>query len=342
MPSTDRRRFLAALGTAGATAVAGCAAFATGAPDVDAHTGLDRDASAALEDTPVYLAGETGELPDPPTAADSLAAAEVALATPSADRAALASAFRDGTTVAFARGGCQDALAGLLAAVADDYRYGTETVRARPVDVAVAVPAGDTAATYTFVREGGWPEPVLDPVGWAEHGRLPDCRTFVPEHTNDDEFEHAGAAHVVGRLETGETYASRSVASVARQAGERFVRLRTTLHAAANDGYAVEEAVREADLPDDQRIHELFPNPHTSGGVQVANRSDATRSTFRVEFTPADDRARGALTGCGGFETQGTLAYDHLTSVQWKRDGLLETSRHYGGATGRGEWHLDA
>ncbi|MFC6734511.1 hypothetical protein [Haladaptatus sp. GCM10025893] len=161
---------------------------------------------------------------------------------------------------------------------------------------------------------------MLDPVGWALVGRLPDCDTFVPESSTDDAFQYAGATHLVGRLPTGETYAARSEASVTQQDAGLFVRLRTKLHAAANEGYAVEEAVRETDLPDDQRMHTVYPNPHTKNGVQVANVSDTTRSTFEIEVTPASPRARSALTGCGGFRTKGALAYDYRTSFQWKQD----------------------
>lgn len=340
MPSSNRRGFLAALGTAGTVGLAGCSSFTTSAADVDPHTGLDQDTSAALEDRAVYLAGDTDDLPRPPETTDSLSEADVALATPDANRADLAAAFRDGKLVAFAGDGSQDALAELLDAVSADYQYGLERVRGRPIGLAAAEPRAGTAATYTFVREGGWDEPVLDPLGWVEHGRLPDCQTFVPERSRDDQYERAGSAHVVGRLESGETYASRTEASVNRESGERFVRLRSKLHAAANDGFPVEEAVRETDLPDDQPIHHVFPNVHTRNGVQARNTSSTLRSTFGVAFTPKSDRARGALTGCGGLRTEGSLAYDYRASFQWQRDRLLDSDRHYGSASGRGEWHL--
>ncbi|MFB6101558.1 MAG: hypothetical protein ABEJ73_03235 [Haloplanus sp.] len=155
-------------------------------------------------------------------------------------------------------------------------------------------------------------------------------------------FQYAGAAHIVGRLPTDETYVARSEASTSRQDAGLFVRLQTRLHAAANGGFAVEKAVREADFPDDQRLDEVYPNSHTKSGVQVANVSDTIRSTFAIEVTPASPRARSALTGCGGLQTEGGLAYDHRTSFQWKRDGLLDTDRHYGSATGRGEWAFNA
>lgn len=52
----------------------------------------------------------------------------------------------------------------------------------------------------------------------------------------DDMFGYAGAAHVVGRLATGEVCVSRSEASISRQDAGLFVRLRTKLHAAAKTG----------------------------------------------------------------------------------------------------------
>jgi hypothetical protein len=343
MPSTNRRQFLVAAGVAGVTGLAGCSELGnSGRPDVDPHTGLTDDPSAELETEAVFLAGDAGSLPDPPETAASVADADVVLATRSADRRTLVGAFRDGKPVAFAGHDAQDALVDVLSRVGDDYTFGTETVRARPVDPVVAVPRGDTVATYTLVDEGGWDDPVLDGLGWALGGRVPDCRTFVPEHSSDSLFAHAGATHVAGRLETGEAYASRTTASVSRQEGDQYVRLRTTLHAEASDGYAVEEALREADLPDDQRLHEVWPNPHSQHGVRVANVSDTVRSRFGVEVTPDSARARSALTGCGGLQTEGGLAYDHRTSVDWKRDGLLGADRRYAEATGRGEWHLGA
>jgi len=286
----------------------------------------------------VYLAGDRSELPTPPTTTDSLADADAVLATATANRPTLTRAFRAGKPVAIAGGDATAAVRSLLDSVRADYSFGVETVRARPVSVVVAVPRSDTVETFTVVTEGGWDAPVLDPLGWALVGRVPECDTFVPESSTDDTFEYAGATHVVGRLPTGETYANRSVASVSRQEADRFVRLRTKLHAAANEGYGIEEAVRETDLPDDQRLDSVYPNPHTNDGVQVANVSDSSRSTFEIEVTPASSRARSALTGCGGFQTEGTLAYDYRTSFQWKNDSILDTDRHYGSATGRGEW----
>jgi len=340
MPSTSRRRLLVAAGTAGVAGLAGCSALGSDRPDVDAHSGLADDPSEELETEAVFLAGDASDLPDPPETAAGVDDADVVLATASADRQPLATALRDGKAVAFAGGGAQDALVDVLSRVGDDYTFGTEMVRGRPVDPVVAVPRGDTVATYTLVDEGGWDDPVLDGLGWALGGRVPDCRTFVPESSMDDQFAYAGTAHVAGRLETGEAYASRTVASLADLDAGRFVRLRTTLHAEANDGYAVEEAVREADFPDDQHLDDVWPNPHSREGVRVANVSDTVRSQFGVEVTPDSDRARSALTGCGGLQTEGELAYDHRTSVDWKRDGLLGADRRYAEATGRGKWHL--
>lgn len=342
MPSTSRRRFLAAAGTAATTAVSGCSAFTTSVADVDPGTGLDADTSAGLDGVAVYLAGETSDLPDPPTTTDSLADADAVLATPDANLADVVAAFRAGTTVAFAGGDAQRAVADALAAD-DNHRYGTETVVGRPVSVAAAVPHGDAASTYAFVDEGGWDDPVLDPVGWVEHGRLPACDTFVPESSADDEYAYAGSAFVAGRLETGETHATRTTATTRQyDDGERRVRLRTTVHAAANDGYAVDEARRATDFPNDEELRSWFPNPHERNGVRVGNHSDLLEERLEVEFTPTNSRARGALTGCCGATTDGAVAYDHRTSFRWKRDDLLGDDRHYASATGRGEWHLDA
>lgn len=341
MPST-RRSFLAAAGTAGVAGLAGCAAFRSGLPDVNPATGLSQDTSHALDNEAVYLAGDASDLPDPPNTADSAADATAVLATPNADRVALARALRAGKPVAVAGGGCQDALHGLLRSVRQDYTFGVESVRGRPVPVAVADPRGDTVQTYTFVDDGGWEQPVLDSFGWALAGRVPECDTFVPESSMDDAFAYAGAATVAGRLETGETYASRTEASVARQNNERFVRLRTDLHAAANEGYPVEEAIRQMDFPNDQYLDDVWPNPNTRDGVQVGNYSSSIESKFEIQVTPESDRARATLTGCGGLQTQGEIAYDLRVSPQWKRDQLLGSDRHYAGATGRGEWHLDA
>ncbi|AFK21586.1 hypothetical protein E6P09_15645 (plasmid) [Haloferax mediterranei ATCC 33500] len=301
-------------------------------------TGLDQETGPALDEAAVYIAGDNSDLPKPSSTTESIEDAGAVLATAAASRTKLAQAFRAGKPVAVAGGGATDAMRGLLNSVREDYSFGIEMVRARPVKVVVADPRGDTVETYTFVAEGGWDDPVLDPFGWVLVGRLPECDTSVPESSVDDMFEYAGAAHVIGRLPTGETYASRSEVSVSQQETGQFARLQTKLHSAANERYAIEEAVREADFPDDQRLNEVYPNSHTQNGVQVANVSDTTRSTFAIKVTPASSRARSALTGCGGFQTEGKLAYDHRTSFQWKRDSLLNTNRHYASSTGRGEW----
>lgn len=340
MPSSSRRRFLAATSTAALIGSAGCVALGSSRSDVNPATGLSRDTSQALTDEVVYVAGNDDDLPSPSTTIDSLADASAVLATAAADQSTLTQALRSGKPVAVVGDGVTATIRGLLDRVQGDYSFGVETVRPRPVDIVVAAPRGDTVDTYTFLAEGGWNDPILDPFGWALAGRVPECDTFVPESSMDDLFEYAGAAHLVGRLQTGETFVSRSEASVSRQDAGLFVRLRTKLHTAANDGYAVEEAIRETDLPDDQRLHSVFPNPHTQNGVHVANVSDTTRSTFGIEITPESSRARSALTGCGGFRTEAPLAYDYRTSFQWKHNGLLDTNRHYGTATGRGEWSL--
>ncbi|GAA0264059.1 hypothetical protein [Halobacterium noricense] len=340
MPST-RRRFLAAVGTTGIAGFAGCSAFDGGRPDVNTGSGLHADTSRALDDEAVYLAGDTSDLPDPPKTAEAVAGADVVLATPSADRADLTRALRADKPVAFAGGGAQAALRDLLEAARGEYTFGVEAVRARPVETVVAVPGGSgTVETYTCVAEGGWADPVLDPLGWALAGRVPECDTFVPEASTDDSFEYVGAANVVGCLETGEAYASRTAASAAETDVGRFVRLQTAVHASAGDGYAVEEAVREMDLPDDQNIDDLYPNGYAEDDVGVVNSSDNLRSQFEIVVTPASDRARSALTGCGGFRTEGAVGYDYRSSFQWKRDRLLGSNRHYASATGRGEWHL--
>jgi hypothetical protein len=338
MPPSSRRRLLAAVGTAAAAGSAGCLGGTTSRPDVNPATGLSQDTSQALADESVYVLDADGDLPTPPKTADSLEAATAVLAAASADRAQFVDALRAGKPIAFAGNGGPDTMRATLESVADEYSFGVEAVRARPVEVVVADPRGDTVDTFTFVAEGGWDEPVLDPFGWALAGRIPECDTFTRESTMDDDFEYAGAAHVVGSLSTGETYAARSEASIERQDDELFVRLKTALHAAANDGYAIEEAIREADLPDDQHLDTVYPNPHSQNGVQIRNTSDIVRSTFGFELTPDSPRGRSAMTGCGGFRTENTLAYDHRTSVRWKRDTLLDTDRHYASPTGRGEW----
>jgi hypothetical protein len=318
--------------------MAGCTALGSSHPDVNPATGLAQETRQALDSEAVYVTGDDNDLPTPPTTTESLEDADAVLATASADRTKLVRAFHAGKPVAVAGGGATSAVRALLDTVREEYSFGMEMVRGRPVEVVVADPRGDTVETYTFVAEGGWTNPILDPFGWALVGRIPECDTFVPESSMDDMYEYAGAAHIVGRLPTGETYVSRSEASVSRQEAGRFVRLRTKLHAAANDGYAVEEAERETDFADDKRLDHVYPNTHTQNGVQVANESDTLRSTFGIKVTPKSSRARSALTGCGGLQTENRLAYDHRTSFQWKRDKLLDTDRHYGSTSGRGEW----
>lgn len=338
MPSTSRRRLLTAASTTGLAAVAGCAALGTSRPDVNSATGLAEETSQALTDEAVLVMDDDDALPKPPGTTESLDAADAVLASVTADRTKLAQAFRAGKPVAVAGRSATGVVQDLLDGVREEYSFGVEMVRARPVDVVVADSRGDTVETYTFIGEGGWDNPILGPLGWALVGRVPECDTSVPESSADNMFEYAGAAHIVGKLPTGETYASRSEASVSRQDAGLFVRLQTKLHAAANDGYAVEKAVREADFADDDPLMSVYPNPHTQNGVQVANVSDPIRSTFAIEVTPANSRARSTLTGCGGLQTEGGLAYDHRTSFQWKHERFLETDRHYGSATGRGKW----
>lgn len=337
----DRRSALR-LGSASlAGALAGCATLSTGPPAVDPHTGLARNPRANLAETPVALAGETGALPTPPETAPSLAAAHAVIATPGAATEPLAAAFRDGTAVAFAGSGAPAALAGLLEAVREDYHYGLETVSGRPVEVAVAEPRGDTVRTAQFVREGGWDDPVLDPVGWALDGRVPDCETFVPERSSDAQYERLGSAWLAGRLPGGETYAARTVGS--RYAGDevdRF-RLRSALHAAASGGYAVGDARRVADFANDEAVVKWFPNPHTQNGVRVSNQSAPVEERLDVTFEPASETARGALTGCCGATTT-AFAYDHRTTWRWTDAGLFGSGSHYGGGSGRGRWHVHA
>ncbi|WP_232819698.1 twin-arginine translocation signal domain-containing protein [Haloprofundus halophilus] len=279
MPSNSRRRFLAAAGIVGLAGVAGYYAHGSSRPDVNPATGLAQDTSQALNDEVVYIAGDASDLPNPPATTESLEDADAVLATATADRTKLAHAFRAGKPVAVAGSGANGAVHSLLDSVREDYSFGVEMVRARPVKVVVADPRGDTVETYTFVAEGGWDDPILDPFGWVLVGRVPECDTFVPESSMDDMFEYAGAAHIVGRLPTGETYASRSEASVSRQDADLFVRFQTKLHAAATDGYAVEEAVREVDFADDKRLTEVYPNTHTR---KTACRSQMCRIRYGV------------------------------------------------------------
>jgi hypothetical protein len=340
MPSRSRRELLEAAGTVALVGSAGCTALGSNRPDLNPSTGLSQDTSQALEDELVYVTGTDDDLPTPTNTTDSLADASAVLASATADRVVLTEGLRAGKPVAVAGDGATTTVRGLLDRVQEENSGGLETVRARPVPLVVADPRGGTVETFTFVGDGGWSDPVLDPFGWALTGRVPECDTFVPESSTDDQFEYAGAAHVVGRLQTGETFISRSEATVYRQDGDPSIRLRTGLHTAANEGYAIEEVVRETDLPDDQLLHTVFPNPHTQNGIEVTNASDTTRSTFGIRATPESPRARSALTACGGFRTEGTLAYDYLTSFQWKHNELLDTKRHYASPTGRGEWNF--
>ena len=199
---------------------------------------------------------------EPPTTTESLNDADAVLTTAGVDRTKLVQAFRAGKPVAVAGAGAVSAAHAFLDSVQAEYSFGMEMVRGRPVKVIVVDPRDDTVETYTFVAEGGWTDPILDPFGWALVGRVPDCDTSVPESSMDDMFEYAGAAHIVGRLPTGETYVSRSEASVSRQKDSFFAHLRTKLHAAANDGYAVEEAARETDFADDRPLDQVYPNTH--------------------------------------------------------------------------------
>lgn len=340
MPSSSRRGLLTAVASSSIFGIAGCSALENGRPDVNPATGLQQDTSQALDDEAVYVAGEGGGLPTPPTTAEELDSADAVLASASTARNELVEAFRSGKPVAVGGQGATSAVQGFLKDVRAEYSFGVEKVRGRPVPVVVADPRGDTVETYTFIDDGGWKNEVLDPFGWALVGRVPESDTAVPESSMDDSFEYVGAAHIVGRLSTGESYVSQSKASVSRGDGGRSVRLRTKLHAAANDGYAIESVRREADFADDERLQRVYPNPHTRNGVQVANVSDTLRSTFGIEATPANAESRSALTASGGLRTDGVLSYDHRTSFKWKRDDLLETDRHYGSSSGRGEWAI--
>lgn len=335
----NRRTFLRLGGGAVLGPLAGCSALADGPPDVETNTGLRGNPRVELDGVSVFLAGDAGDLPDPPTTTETLEDAEVVLATPDASMASLADAFRQGRVVAFAGGDAPAALASLLDSLRGAYSYGIETVKGRPVEVSVAVPGGDTVDTFQFVREDGWDDPVLDPLGWALHGRIPDCETFVPESTADDQYTHTGSAWIAGRLWSGETYAARTRASRHTNDTARRFRLRTTMHAAANDDYAVEEARRVADYPNDESLMDWFPNPHERNGIEVTNHSDLIEERLDVSFSPTANEARGALTGCCGLEAR-TLAYDHQTRWRWTDSRGFGSDSHYGGGSGRGEWHI--
>lgn len=333
----NRRTYLR-LGGLAAGSLAGCAALSSAPPDVETNTGLEGNPGDMLDGVGVFLAGDTEALPDPLTTTDALVEAEVALATPGAAISPLADAFREGTAVAFAGAGSQAALAGLLESVRGAYDYGIETVAGRPVGLSVADPHGETAATCQFVGEGGWDDPVLDPLGWARRARVPDCETFVPESSVDDQYVRAGSAWIAGRFPSGETYAARTRASKHPDRGR--LRLRRAMHAAANGGHPVAEAQRVADFHNDEGLLDWFPNPHERNGVEVSNHSNPIEERLDVSFLPAGDDARGALTGCCGLTTDGEYAYDHRTRWVWTDDGLLGSDSRYGGGTGRGEWHV--
>ncbi len=320
--------------------LAGCAALASGPPDVDPNTGLGQNPASALDSVPVFLAGEPSALPDVPMRVDSLGDARVALATPDAPLPPLAEAFRNDTTVAFAGNNAPGALASLLAFVSDGFHYGIETVVGKSVKTTVAVPNRDTVDTYQFVHESGWDDPTLDPVGWTLDGRLPDCETFVPESASDEQYARVGSAWLVGRLASGETYAARTVGRRHTSPDARRLRLRTTVHAAANEGFAIDEARRVADFPNDESLLDSFPNPHERDGVAVANYSDLIENRLEVSISPATDRTERGLTGCCGLTTGGAYAYDHRTRWVYTNNGLVGSKSHYGGGTGRGEWHI--
>lgn len=112
------------------------------------------------------------------------------------------------------------------------------------------------------------------------------------------------------------------------------------MHSDSNTGFAVEEASRVAGFPNDESLLDWFPNPHERDGVEVTNRSDPIENRLTVSFSLATDTARGALTGCCGVTTDGSYAYDHRTRWIWAESGLLGSKRHYGGGSGRGEWHV--
>lgn len=217
MPSSSRRHFLTPASTAGLLASTGSIGFGRSRPDVNTATGLAQDTSQALNDEEVYLAGDRWDFPTPPMTVERVEDADVVLATSTIDSTVLTRAVENVKTVAIAGDGATATMRGLLDGVGEEYSFGVETVRARPVSVVATVPHRETLDTYTFVAEGGWADSVLDPLGWALVGRVPDCATFVAESSLDDAFASVGATHVVGRLPTGETYAARSGASVSRQ-----------------------------------------------------------------------------------------------------------------------------
>lgn len=341
VPQSTRRGFLRVAGVGLAGSLAGCSALSSGPPDVSGQTGLSRDASGELDDRPVFLAGDTDALPAPPERVDSIEAAWAAIATPDAAIEPLAQGLRQGTTIAFAGGEAAAALGNLLDAVSTEASYGVETVEGRPTETVVAEPRGDTVSTYQFIREGGFDDPVLDPLGWVMGGRIPDCQTFVPERSNDDAFDRIGTATIAGRLPTGETYAGRTVGYRHSDTQDvRRYRFRSSVHAAANEGIGIEAATRVADFANDAQLTRWFPNPHERNGVAVSNNSDPIEERLHVTFEPASDRARATLTGCCGCSVDETLTYDHRIQFRWERSGLFGSTERSGGGSGVGRWDV--
>lgn len=179
----------------------------------------------------MFLAGETRRLPDVQMSVDALVDAKVALATPEVSLPPLAS---------------------LLASVRDKFHDGIETIEDKSVETTVAIPGSDTVETDQFVHAGGWDDTTLDPVGWTLRSRLLDCETFVPASASDDQYARVGSAWLVGRLPSGETYPARTTGHRPSTRDVQRLRLRTTMHAAANDGHAIEEVRRAADFPNDE------------------------------------------------------------------------------------------
>lgn len=338
---SSRRELLASLGAAGLTGLAGCSDLLGGDDGPTNPTGLAATTDAALDGTPVYLAGDAGSLPEPPTTTDSLSAARVAIATPNADREALADALAGGTTVAFAGNGGPDALQAVLRGVRENYRYGTETVKDRPVAAVVAVPRSNTLDTFHFVDEGGWDDPVLDTVGWTFSGSIPECQTTVPSAALGAGFSLAGTATVVGRLGSGETYLSRTTAQVRRvDDGGRRVRFDTAMHAARTGGHPIARVRRVADVANDEAADGWYPETGDESGLSMTNDSDPVENRLDATFEPSTDDTRAAFTGCCGFNAAGAVGYDHRTRWRWEKDTLLESDRRTGGGIGRGEWHV--
>lgn len=343
MPS--RRRYLAALGSASVatTGIAGCAAL--GSSDV---TPPDAESPASrLDGYAVYV---DGDVPSPPETADDLGSADAALVDAAvADVPRLAGAVRDGTPVAFAavgsgRRGAVGALRELLAAVRGDYRYGFEALHGRPVTVTAVVPHGETLDTYSFVDEGGWGSPPLAGLGWALGGRLPECDVGAPEDLTDP-WTHLGGAYVVGKLSSGERYASRIRAAATTQKGTTYLRVVNALTAAAG-GYPVGRIRREIDLANDLEMNDSGPNSYTRNGGSLRNESDMITETGRITVEPASESARRQLTGCFAFEAEypadaTDLGYDFRSDWRWTDRGLLSDDHRYAGGDGRGTWWLE-